>query len=625
MEPPLGGDDEDARKLSIPAGPFIPEKHPIEQPAPDQETSQPAPKTQLPLAGIGDIDVVRNRSLMASPSIASNFASTDGGEQSVATVGSTVLYTTNDGDALSTDGGLTFSYLDPRTVFPSAAGGYCCDQVVAWMPRIKRFVWVIQYWGGSGGVPNDRLGNVVRVATATAGQVAASGGTSWSYWDFTPADFGIRRHTRPRGATFPQFDRVHVATTRTWLYLTVDAWRSKGKVFDGSVMWRIRQTQLKSGSIGYQYLHTPTASSKVRPAQDASNKATTQYFAGAASTSRLNVFKWSDAANALIYEYDIDHGTVATEDTASNDPSGDNWMDRYGKQAGAVVTGANTGNSLLFGWMFGRKAKVLRDGAEQTIDSHGQPGIGFIVINSAQNPPKKVAGAQIEYADLATALPQLRANTNGSTALSFMLGGPSRYPSHAVGFLIDYAAAQTVSGQRSLIEPGNGGDYLGLTSIPGTQCFAAAGSASKKAETDFIDPHYVIFGRAAAHCTPPVVPPPPSGPDLVVDSIGGGFGAITIDVKNIGTAVAGASKLAYNFNGGASAQLDVGPLAAGQTDTEVVACPINGPVTVNATADATNLVAETNEAQQLPQRPDHLPPQPARSRRRPRLRQPGSG
>ena len=101
---------------------------------------------------------------------------TDGGEQSVATAGSTVLYTTNDGDALSTDGGLTFNYLDPRTVFPSAAGGYCCDQVVAWMPRIKRFVWVIQYWAGSGGVPNDRLGNVVRVATATAGQVAASGG-----------------------------------------------------------------------------------------------------------------------------------------------------------------------------------------------------------------------------------------------------------------------------------------------------------------------------------------------------------------------------------------------------------------------------------------------------------------
>ncbi len=625
MEPPLGGDDEDARKLSIPAGPFIPEKHPIEQPAPDQETSQPAPKAQLPLAGIGDIDVVRNRSLMASPSIASNFASTDGGEQSVATVGSTVLYTTNDGDALSTDGGLTFSYLDPRTVFPSAAGGYCCDQVVAWMPRIKRFVWVIQYWGGSGGVPNDRLGNVVRVATATAGQVAASGGTSWSYWDFTPADFGIRRHTRPRGATFPQFDRVHVATTRTWLYLTVDAWRSKGKVFDGSVMWRIRQTQLKSGSIGYQYLHTPTASSKVRPAQDASNKATTQYFAGAASTSRLNVFKWSDAANALIYEYDIDHGTVATEDTASNDPSGDNWMDRYGKQAGAVVTGANTGNSLLFGWMFGRKAKVLRDGAEQTIDSHGQPGIGFIVINSAQNPPKKVAGAQIEYADLATALPQLRANTNGSTALSFMLGGPSRYPSHAVGFLIDYAAAQTVSGQRSLIEPGNGGDYLGLTSIPGTQCFAAAGSASKKAETDFIDPHYVIFGRAAAHCTPPVVPPPPSGPDLVVDSIGGG---LRRDHHR-------RQEHRHRRRRGQQARLQLqrrGERAARRRPTRRRADRYRGRRLSHQRPGHRQRHRRRHQprrrderGEQLPQRPDHLPPQPARSRRRPRLRQPGSG
>ena len=49
------------RKLSIPAGPFVPEKHPIQQPAPDQEASQPAPMAQMPLAGIGDIDVVRTK------------------------------------------------------------------------------------------------------------------------------------------------------------------------------------------------------------------------------------------------------------------------------------------------------------------------------------------------------------------------------------------------------------------------------------------------------------------------------------------------------------------------------------------------------------------------------------
>lgn len=589
-EPPPAGDDEEERKLHIPAGPFVPEPKHATKPVPaDGEAAALDLSPQSPLAGIGDIDVVRNQSLIASPSIASNFAATDGGEQSVATAGKTVLYTTNNGDALSTDGGLTFKYLDPRTIFPSAAGGFCCDQVVAWMPRVKRFVWVIQYWAGSGGVRNDRLGDVVRVATATPAQIAASGGRSWSYWDFTPPDFGIRRSSF-RGATFPRLDRVHLATTRNWLYLTVDAWRARGKVFDGSVMWRIRQTQLKSGSIGFQYLHTPKASSKVRPAQDASAAtATNQYFAGAATTSRLNVFKWSDAASAPIYEYDIDHGTVATEDTASNDPSSANWMDRYGKQAGAVVTGANTGNSLLFGWMFGRKAKVIRDGTEQTIDSHGQPGIGFIVINSAQNPPKKVAGAQIEYADLAAALPQLRANTDGSTALSFMLGGPSRYPSHAVGFLIGYAAQQTVSGQRSLLEPDSGGDYLGLANIPGSQCFAAAGSASKKGATDFIDPHYVIFGRAGAHCTPPTPPP-----DLVVDSIDGGFGVITIRVRNAGTGEAGASKLAYNTGTG-DTLADVGALAPGQSATVYAPCPANGPVTVNARADATGVLAESDE------------------------------
>ena len=72
---------------------------------------------------------------------------------------------------------------------------------------------------------------------------------------------------------------------------------------------------------------------------------------------------------------------------------------------------------------------------------HDQPGLGFVVINSDQNPPRKVAGSNIEYANLAAALPMLRANTNGSTALSFTYGGPTLYPSHAVGFLIGYAVS----------------------------------------------------------------------------------------------------------------------------------------------------------------------------------------
>ena len=173
-----------------------------------------------------------------------------------------------------------------------------------------------------------------------------------------------------------------------------------------------------------------------------------------------------------------------------------------------------------------------------------------------------------------------------------MLGGPSRYPSHAVGFLIDYAAAQTVSGQRSLIEPGNGGDYLGLTSIPGTQCFAAAGSASKKAQTDFIDPHYVIFGRAAAQCTPPARPAERAGPGGRLD---GGASARS--------RLTSATSASWRRAPASSPTTSAAPTPCSTSgrwhlgrSTRRFGCPINGPVTVNATADATHLVAESNEA-----------------------------
>src|SRR5439155_17156728 len=62
--------------------------------------------------------------------------------------GGVVFMTANQFAAYSTDGGATFTQLDPTTIFPEDDGGFCCDQIVQYVPSIDRFIWLLQYRRG---------------------------------------------------------------------------------------------------------------------------------------------------------------------------------------------------------------------------------------------------------------------------------------------------------------------------------------------------------------------------------------------------------------------------------------------------------------------------------------------
>jgi subtilase family serine protease len=66
-------------------------------------------------------------------------------------------------------------------------------------------------------------------------------------------------------------------------------------------------------------------------------------------------------------------------------------------------------------------------------------------------------------------------------------------------------------------------------------------------------------------------------------------------VRNVGGAAAGASQLAYSFDGGAESLADTPPLNPGAFTTVFIDCPGPNQITVGARADATNVVAEGNE------------------------------
>jgi hypothetical protein len=58
------------------------------------------------------------------------------------TEGDVIMMSFNWNVDVSTNGGATWKRLDPTTIFPNSfAGGFCCDQIVTYVPSIDCFAW----------------------------------------------------------------------------------------------------------------------------------------------------------------------------------------------------------------------------------------------------------------------------------------------------------------------------------------------------------------------------------------------------------------------------------------------------------------------------------------------------
>src|SRR5207248_10237466 len=145
---------------TVPKGPFVPGK-----PTPTSTGTEKAP--------IGDppaINFVSNDSLgVGGGSIAEPSGSANGG--------GIIFVSANWLAAYSTNGGNSFTQLNPTTIFPNDAVGFCCDQIVQYAPSIDRFIWLLQ-------------GTGYRLAMASPADVRNTNGTAWTYWNLVPSLFG---------------------------------------------------------------------------------------------------------------------------------------------------------------------------------------------------------------------------------------------------------------------------------------------------------------------------------------------------------------------------------------------------------------------------------------------------
>jgi hypothetical protein len=333
----------------------------------------------------------------------------------------------------STDGGKTFTTISNlSTVFGDQPdGGYCCDQVVHYVPSIDRIVWLIQTLQVKDASGNVTGHNSLRVAWARPADISTNFYTAWTWCDVGSDFLGLGNDW---------LDFPDISTANGHLYISVDD-VAKG----GLVVARISYAdmQLPPGNTVTWEFTDPTKATLAVGSHLTQNARATLYWAGHNGTGQLRVFSWGDTSSQYSTGKDIGNSTYANaaSDYTSKAPDGQYWLDlgTPGRLKGDIVVGAvfkpfdglvppgapAPPNQIWFAWTAGRDKNFPQPYVRMLmVEDQGLTAIGeFETWN----------------ADYVFAYPALAANASTSeVAISLMWGGGQNYMNHAVGFPADF-------------------------------------------------------------------------------------------------------------------------------------------------------------------------------------------
>ncbi len=394
-------------------------------------------------------------------------------DMSVARNGDVVLVSGNWYAALSTDGGNTFTGLDPTTIMPvfdnngnPLDGGWCCDQVIQYVPRFDMFVWLHQFCGnGAGGCLSGT--NRIRIAVASTQEMVSSGGTTWTYWDFTSAIMG--------GQTNP-FDYPDMSVGDNNLYWSADV------VGVGLMTVRVPLSELSARTTVHCAFTNPSDGATAYGAHLTQNTGNEIFWAGHVNSSTLRVFSLLEGSNTYFWR-DIGINSWPNGQPSSTSPDGaTDWLS-FNFPQNAVIGSARSGSNVWFAW-------TAKSGG-----GFARAHIQMVRINVSNY--TKQEQVQIWNPDFAFGYPYLSTDgEKGELGISLAFGGGNTfYASHAVGiwgdFIVWYPALSDIATARW-------GDYTTVRRAnPNAQLWDAAGYTVQKnaAGNAQFQPHYIQFGR----------------------------------------------------------------------------------------------------------------------------------
>jgi hypothetical protein len=318
-------------------------------------------------------------------------------EPSVAENGQTVMTTGNFWVSLSEDGGQNFTSVNPTTIFPEDYGGFCCDQVLHYVPQYDLFVWLLQYRSSAGT-------NAIRIAVQDTQGVRNSDGTAWTYWDFTNTTF----------ATAGALDYNDMSFGTDYLYWT-------SSVGGGSNRYVIRvplkELQARS-TVNFQF----TGSTNAYWSHVTQNGRNGVYWAGHVDNSTLKVYSMMDADGFYSWrEVPINQWPNNTITSIAAD--GTDWLQDASWKT-YVRAAAVRGNSAYFAWN------------ASSGNGFPEPHVQIVKINTGTFTLE--SQMQIWNPDFAFAYPYFEMNAEGELGMITAFGGGTFDASSGVGVCGDF-------------------------------------------------------------------------------------------------------------------------------------------------------------------------------------------
>lgn len=312
---------------------------------------------------------------------------------------------------VSTDGGATWRRLDPTTIFPETlGGGFCCDQIVTYVPEFDRFVWFLQYGADGAGQ------GAFRIAAASSESVF-NDPTAWTYWDFVGGDFGFATS---------DMDYPDLGFSNRFLYASTDVMGTGGRL-----VLRIPLEELAAGgSIGFQYTDPARATTAwgallVQQTRDQA------VWIGQPDNSRLEVFTMPDGGNTYS-SFNVSIATWPNGSHSSTGPDGNDWLTKLRDFPNFAVTGGverDSGN-IVVAW----SASSGRGSASgfDFPNTHGR------VVEIDMRARSVVSEMQVWNNDYAFAYPALARNGGDEIGIILGWGGATNHANCAMGIIGDF-------------------------------------------------------------------------------------------------------------------------------------------------------------------------------------------
>lgn len=391
--------------------------------------------------------------------VATNNMTSTVSEPSVAARGQEILVTGNWFAAFSTDGGATFSYVNPATTFPAIPNQpFCCDQVALYDAQHDLMVWFLQY-------VDDGTRNTGRLAVANGNDIRTQ---QWRFYDFTPQGVGNWNNE--------WFDYPDMAVGEKYLYITTNMFTTVTDTFTRSLILRIPLDKLAAyQSFNLDFFDTNQAFS-LRPTQGATS---TMYFGSNIATTRIRVLTWPENSTT-ISSNDVSVQLWSNATRVAPGPDNRDWL---GRADGRITAAWLSGNEIGFGWTAAQDSNFPF------------PHVRVAVMNKDT---KALTGQpHLWSSSVAYAYPAAAPNSDGKVGISVHFGGGGQYyPSHAVGVLnpstSSWELVNTATGTHGPAS-NRWGDYLAIRPHGANQqTWAATGFTLQggSAATN-IEPRYV--------------------------------------------------------------------------------------------------------------------------------------